>query len=81
MIILFKYAAMRMDYENLDFEILERLYTAKSKELEQDLLTGVSWEEVRIKRLQLTELSSAMNRKLHDGHPLGETSSGSSDDD
>lgn len=61
-----------MDYENLDFEILERLYAAKSKELEQDLLSGVAWEEVRIKRLQLTELSNAMNRKLHNGYPSGD---------
>lgn len=64
---------MRMAYEDLDFEILERLYTAKSKELEQDLLSGVSWEEVRIKRFQLTELSNAMNRKLHNGYPSGDT--------
>ena len=70
-----------MDYENLDFEILERLYTAKSTELEQDLLSGVSWEEVRIKRLQLTELSNAMNRKLHDGYPSGDTPPRNSDVD
>lgn len=63
---------MRMDYEDLDFEILERLYTAKSKELEQDLLSGVSWEEVRLKRMQLTELSGAMHRKLNNGHPPGD---------
>ena len=72
---------MQMDYEELDFEILERLYSAKSKELEKDLLSGVSWEQVRIKRMQLTELSGAMNRKLQNAHPSGNAPQRSSDKD
>jgi len=68
-----------MDYENLDFDILERLYAAKSKELEKDLLSGVPWDEVRIKRTQLTELSGAMNRKLQNGSPSGDAPQRNSD--
>jgi hypothetical protein len=58
-----------MEYEDMDFEVLERLYNVKSKELEHDLLSGVPWEEVRIKRRQLTELSNAMHRKLQSPNP------------
>ena len=63
---------MRMDYEDMDFELLERLYTVKSKELEQDLLSGVAWDEVRLKRRQLTDLSEAMHRKLQNRNPVND---------
>jgi hypothetical protein len=58
-----------MNYEDMDFKVLEKLYAVKSKELEQDLLSGIAWEEVRLKRRQLTELSEAMHRKLLNRNP------------
>lgn len=71
---------MRMNYENLDFEILDRFYTVKSKELEENLLSGVSWEEMRIKRMQLAELSNAaMNTKLY--HPSEDAPQRNNDSD
>lgn len=72
---------MRMDYEDMEFEILERLYSAKSKELERDLLSGVAWDEVRLKRKQLTQLSDAINRKLQNGNPSNDAPQRYSDDD
>jgi hypothetical protein len=57
---------MRNDFDNLDFDVLERLYAHRSKELEKDLLSGVSWDEVKIKRKQLSRLSEALHQKLQD---------------
>ena len=57
---------MRNDFRDLDFDVLERLYHHKSKELEKDLLSGVAWEEVRIKRKQLSRLSEALHQKLQE---------------
>ena len=55
---------MKTNFSSLDYPILERLYHAKSKELERALLSGTAWDEVRIKRKQLSELSYAMHNKL-----------------
>lgn len=53
-----------MDLLNLDVNVLNRLYKAKEKELEEAILRGTSWDEVSIRRKSLTELSSALHTKL-----------------
>lgn len=55
---------MKMDLLNLDVDVLNRLYKAKEKELEDAILRGTSWDEVSIRRKALTELSSALYTKL-----------------
>jgi hypothetical protein len=55
---------MGIPYDNLDLDILERLYQSRSKELEKELLSGASWDEVKMKREQLNRLSSALHEKL-----------------
>lgn len=67
---------MGIPYDNLDLDILERLYQSRSKELEQELLSGASWDEVKMKREQLNRLSSALHEKLskriRNGDPASE---------
>jgi len=55
---------MEMDLLNLDVDVLNRLYTAKEKELEAAILSGTAWDEVSIKRKALSDLSSALHKKL-----------------
>ena len=55
---------MELNWENLDADILHRLYRAKEKELEAAILSGVSWNEASIKRKALAELSCALHNKL-----------------
>lgn len=55
---------MGVDLLSLDVDVLNRLYTAKEKELETAILSGTAWNEVSIKRKALTELSSALHTKL-----------------
>ena len=55
---------MKFDLMSLELEVLNRLYKAKEKELEDAILRGTSWEEVSIKRKAFLELSSALHVKL-----------------
>lgn len=55
---------MELNWMNLDADVLNRLYTAKEKELETAILKGTSWDEVSIKRKALAELSSVLHTKL-----------------
>lgn len=55
---------MKTNFSNLDYTILERLYQTKSRELEKALLSGSAWDEVKIQRKQLSEISIAMHHKL-----------------
>lgn len=56
----------RMDFDllSLDVDVLNRLYTAKEKELESAILSSTAWDEVSIRRKALTEISSALHTKL-----------------
>jgi len=60
---------MKADWMNLDVDILNRLYEAKEKELDAAVMRGSSWDEVRIKRQALTEISAALNEKLQNQDP------------
>jgi hypothetical protein len=55
---------MKFDLMSLDVDVLNRLYKAKEKELEEAILRGTSWEEVTIRRKAFLELSSALHIKL-----------------
>jgi hypothetical protein len=55
---------MRIDLLNLDVGVLNRLYIAREKELEAAILSGTAWNEVKIRRKALRELSSALHTKL-----------------
>lgn len=59
-----KLNTMEMDLLSLDVDVLNRLYKAKEKELEEAILKGTSWDEVSLRRKALTELSSALHTKL-----------------
>ena len=63
---------MPVNFAGLDYEILERLYVSKSRELEKALLSGTAWDEVKIKRKQLSEMSIAMHDKLQQRHSPAE---------
>jgi hypothetical protein len=55
---------MKFDLMSLEIDVLNRLYKAKEKELEEAILRGTSWEEVTIRRKAFLELSSALHIKL-----------------
>lgn len=55
---------MKFDLMSLDVDVLNRLYKAREKELEEAILRGGSWTEVSIKRKAFLELSSALHIKL-----------------
>jgi hypothetical protein len=55
---------MKFDLMSLDVDVLNRLYKAKEKELEEAILRGTSWEEVTIRRKAFLELSSALHIKI-----------------
>jgi hypothetical protein len=55
---------MKFDLMSLEVDVLNRLYKAKEKELEEAILRGTSWEEVSIRRKAFLELSSALHTKL-----------------
>ena len=55
---------MKFDLMSLEVEVLNRLYKAREKELEEAILRGGSWTEVSIKRKAFLELSSALHIKL-----------------
>ena len=55
---------MKFDLMSLEVDVLNRLYKAKEKELEEAILRGGSWTEVSIKRKAFLELSSALHVKL-----------------
>ena len=58
---------MKFDLMSLEVDVLNRLYKAKEKELEEAILRGGSWTEVTIKRKAFLELSSALHVKLLKG--------------
>jgi hypothetical protein len=55
---------MKLNWANLDADVLNRLYLAREKELEAAILRGGSWEEVSIHRKALSELSTAIHTKV-----------------
>lgn len=64
MIISLKTDSMELDMMSLDVDVLSRLCRAREKELEAAILSGTSWDEVSVKRKALSELSSALHKKL-----------------
>ncbi len=59
---------MKKNLLQLDLEILKNLYATKESEIESAILSGASWEEVRIQRQTLSDLSLALHHKLQHHH-------------
>jgi hypothetical protein len=57
---------MTRNLQNMDLEVLCRLYKVKEMELETAILRGTAWAEVRMQRKALTQLSSVLHAKLQE---------------
>ena len=54
---------MQIDLSSFSLDELNALYKKADNELRLDLLNGASWNDMRDKRLTVTELSQAIYRK------------------
>ena len=59
---------MKKDLWQLDIETLRLLYREEERLLEQKLLNGATWEELREERRRIGELSTILYKKSNPGH-------------
>lgn len=59
---------MKKDLWQLDIEKLKMLYREEERQLEERLLAGATWEELREDRKRIGELSTIIYKKLNPGH-------------
>lgn len=55
---------MHINYSELNLETLHRIFSQDTARLETALLAGASWEELQELRGHVTELQSALHKKI-----------------
>jgi hypothetical protein len=56
---------MEKDLRGLDLETLKKLYTVENSKLQEALINGSKWEDMKEQRTTVTELSIMIHKRMY----------------
>ena len=56
---------MKKDLKGLDLETLKKLYTVENNKLQEALINGSKWEDMKEQRTNVTELAIMIHKRMY----------------